>query len=412
MSDVSLLSQLFRKRVADTKDFNMINEANEDIGYPTGYLNFDFLNGYITYEADPATGKKKAYYSTGLTDGSYVAFIGNTGTGKTTLICQMAANIVRPFKTSTIFEDSLEAGLTHARRRSLSGFSDEEYKNRYIIRNSGITAENVYERIKMIHDLKIANPDQFLYDTGHKDSYGNPIMKFEPTIYILDSIAMLMPKKYTEEDELAGKSMGPASALIITSVFRSILPMLKAANIILFGINHILEDVQLTAMPKKQIVPYLKQGERLPKGRTITFLANNIIRIENQNKLKKDEGYKIEGSVTSVQILKSRSSGNKMATNLVFDFDNGFDPWLSLLRFMQDNKLIQGSGVSMYFDEEKKYKFSQSNFLEQIKSDAGFRNAFLAAVLPHLKAIPAQRDVIAESSYIGDLLSSPDIFSV
>lgn len=411
MSDVSLLSQLFRKRVAETKDFNMINEANEDIGYPTGYLNFDFLNGYITYEFDASTGQKKAYYSTGLTDGSYVAFIGNTGTGKTTLICQMAANIVRPFKTSTIFEDSLESGLTHARRRSLSGFSDEEYKNRYIIRNSGITAENVYERIKMIHDLKVSNPDQFLYDTGHKDSYGNPIMKFEPTIYIIDSIAMLMPKKYTEEDELAGKSMGPASALIITSVFRSILPMLKAANIILFGINHILEDVQLTAMPKKQIVPYLKQGERLPKGRTITFLANNIIRIENQNKLKKDEGYKIEGSVTSVQILKSRSSGNKMATNLIFDFDNGFDPWLSLLRFMQDNKLIQGSGVSMYFDDEKKYKFSQANFLEQIKTNPEFRNAFLAAVLPHLKAIPAQRDVIANSSYIGDLLSTPDIFA-
>ena len=178
----SLLSNMFRAKVADM-DYNMKTEAIEDIGYPTGYLNFDYMNGYITEEK--VNGQIVPYYSLGVTDGSYVAFVGNTGTGKTTLVCEMAANIVRPFKTSTIFEDSLEAGLTHARRRSLSGFSEQEYKDRYIIRNTGINAENLYKRIKMIHDLKVQNPQQFLYDTGHRDLYGNPIMKMEPTIYII-----------------------------------------------------------------------------------------------------------------------------------------------------------------------------------------------------------------------------------
>jgi hypothetical protein len=77
----------------------------------------------------------------------------------------------------------------------LSGFSEQEYKDRYIIRNTGINAENLYKRIKMIHDLKVQNPQQFLYDTGHRDLSGNPIMKMEPTIYIIDSIALLMPEK-------------------------------------------------------------------------------------------------------------------------------------------------------------------------------------------------------------------------
>ena len=407
----SMLSDMFRAKVANM-DFNMSSEATEDIGYPTGYLNFDYLNGYITEERDPVTGVSKPYYSLGITDGSYVAFIGNTGSGKTTLVCEMAANIVRPFKSSTIFEDSLEAGLTHARRRSLSKFNDQEYKDRYIIRNTGITAENVYKRIKMIHDMKTSQPQNFLYDTGRKDLYGQPIMKFEPTIYIIDSIALLMPEKYTEEDELRGNSAGAASALGVTTLFKFIFPMLKAANIILFGINHILEDVNMSIMPKKQIVPYLKQGERIPKGRTITFLANNIVRVENVSKIKADDGYKVEGSIVEISLVKSRSSGRKIGTRLVFDYDNGFDAWLSLLRFMQDRKLIYGAGASLYFDEEKKYKFSQANFREKIFTDEEFRNAFMRAVLPQLKLIPAERDVIAKDDHVTELLNSPDIFAV
>lgn len=407
---MSILSALFRSKVKDM-GYNMNTEASEDYGYPTGYLNFDFLNGYKTAEK-LENGVINPYYSLGITDGSYVAFIGNTGTGKTTLVCEMAANIVRPFRSSTIFEDSLEAGLTHARRRSLSKFNEEEYKNRYIIRNTGITAENVYQRIKMIHDMKTSKPEDFLYDTGRKDLYSQPIMKLEPTVYIIDSIALLMPEKYTEEDELKGNSAGAASALTVTNLFKMIFPMLKAANIILFGINHILEDVNMGIMPKKQIVPYLKQGERIPKGRTVTFLANNIIRIENVSKLKADDGYKIEGSVVDVSLVKSRSSGKKNGTRLVFDFNNGFCPWLSLLRFMQDSKAISGAGSSLYFDSEKKYRFSQANFREQIFENEEFRNAFMNAVLPLLKTLPSDKEVLAQDDHINDLLNNKMIFDV
>lgn len=406
---MSILTNLFRAKVADM-GYNMATEATEDCGYPTGYLNFDFLNGYQTEEK--VDGKIIPYYSLGITDGSYVAFIGNTGTGKTTMVCEMAANIARPFPTSTIFEDSLEAGLTHARRRSLSKFTDEEYRNRYIIRNTGITAENVYQRIKMIHDMKTGRPQDFLYDTGRKDLYGNPIMKFEPTVYIIDSIALLMPEKYTEEDELKGNSAGAASALTVTNLFKMIFPMLKAANIILFGINHILEDVNMGIMPKKQIVPYLKQGERIPKGRTVTFLANNIVRIENVAKLKPDDGYRIEGSIVEVSLVKSRSSGRKIGTKLVFDYDNGFCPWLSLLRFMQDQKAISGGGSSLYFEPEKIYRFSQANFRDQIFNNSAFRAAFMEAVLPLLKNIPRERDIIAQDDHVVDLLNTASIFTV
>lgn len=409
----SLLSDMFREKVAKM-GYDMRNEAVPAIGYPTGFLNFDYLNGYIAVEKNNDTGEFEEYYNLGIEDGSYVSFISNTGVGKSTLVCQIAANIARRFDTTTIFEDMIEAtGMNDARRLELSKFSEEEYRKRYVIRNTGVTTESIYARIKMIHDLKIEHPENFLYDTGRKDLQGKPIMKLEPTIYIIDSIAMLMPEKYIEEDEMAGKSMGAASALIASNVFKMIIPLLKSANIILFGINHILEDVQMTAMPKKNPVPYLKQGERIPKGRTATFLANNIIRLDNANKLKVEEGYRIEGGVIEVSLVKSRASGKKKPTRLVLDFANGFDPWLSVLETMKYNKLIYGGGASLAIDPEKQFKFSLGTFRDKVLNDVDFRNAFIKHSLNYLKTTVMKNTIVnIDENHIDDLISNPDLFKV
>lgn len=409
----SLLSDMFREKVSKM-GYDMRNEAVPAIGYPTGFLNFDYLNGYIATEKNPETEEYEEYYNLGIEDGSYVSFIANTGVGKSTLVCQIAANIARRFETTTIFEDMIEAtGMNDSRRLELSKFTEDEYKKRYIIRNTGVTTESIYARIKMIHDLKIEHPEDFIYDTGRKDLQGKPIMKLEPTIYIIDSIAMLMPEKYIEEDELAGKSMGAASALIASNVFKMIIPLLKSANIILFGINHILEDVQMTAMPKKNPVPYLKQGERIPKGRTATFLANNIIRLDNANKLKVDEGYHIEGSVIEASLVKSRASGKKKPTRLVLDFANGFDPWLSALETMKYNKLLYGGGASLAVDPEKQFKFSLGTFRDKVLSDQEFRNAFVKHALDYLKTtVMRSATTNIDENHIDDLISNPDLFKV
>ena len=409
----SLLSDMFREKVSKM-GYDMRNEAVPAIGYPTGFLNFDYLNGYIATEKNPETEEYEEYYNLGIEDGSYVSFIANTGVGKSTLVCQIAANIARRFETTTIFEDMIEAtGMNDSRRLELSKFTEDEYKKRYIIRNTGVTTESIYARIKMIHDLKIEHPEDFIYDTGRRDLQGKPIMKLEPTIYIIDSIAMLMPEKYIEEDELAGKSMGAASALIASNVFKMIIPLLKSANIILFGINHILEDVQMTAMPKKNPVPYLKQGERIPKGRTATFLANNIIRLDNANKLKLDEGYHIEGSVIEASLVKSRASGKKKPTRLVLDFANGFDPWLSALETMKYNKLLYGGGASLAVDPEKQFKFSLGTFRDKVLNDQEFRNAFVKHSLDYLKTtVMRSATTNIDENHIDDLISNPDLFKV
>ena len=106
----SMLEQMFREKAA-SMDFSMKQEAKEDTGYPSGFLNFDYQNGFINDER-LSNGELHPYYVLGITDGSYNAFIGNTGCGKSTLVTQIAANIARQYKTSTIFEDNIEGGMT------------------------------------------------------------------------------------------------------------------------------------------------------------------------------------------------------------------------------------------------------------------------------------------------------------
>lgn len=263
MADVSILSAAFRQSVAKHKDFRMKNESEFDVAYPTGFLNFDFTNGTIIKVESQEVSMK--YYSIGLTDGALITVIGRSGCGKTTFITQAASNIVRRYKTSCVFEDSIEGGLTSTRRQLLSRFTADEVKSKFVTRNTGITAENFYERIKMIHDLKVNNREAYEYDTGLYDDTGNRIFKLEPTVYILDSIALIMPDKYSDEEELSGQMSVTAGAKAIADIFRKIVPMLKTANIMLFVVNHILEDVNMGITPKKPQLAFLKVGERLPK---------------------------------------------------------------------------------------------------------------------------------------------------
>lgn len=260
----SILAQQFREQVSKHKDFRMKNETEFGIGYPTGFLGFDFKNGAVIHVKSEE--RNFTYYSIGIVDGSLVTVIGRSGCGKTTWVMQVAANIVRPFKTSCIFEDSIEAGVTEPRKETLSKFYGEELRKRFVSRNTGITAENFYERMKMIHDLKMDNRKEYEYDTKLYDNAGNRVYKLEPTVYILDSLAMLMPEKFTEEDDLSGQMSATAAAKMNAAIFKRIVPMLKSANIILLVINHILDDVSINPMMKKKaMLSFLKVGETLPK---------------------------------------------------------------------------------------------------------------------------------------------------
>lgn len=386
---MALLTDMFRTEVSKSKDLSMAAEATPDIGYNTGYANFDFLNGHFYDINNDEKNIHKRVLVTGITDGSFNMIIGRTGCGKSTFTEQIAANIVRPFKTSTIFIDSTESmSMTWDRRESISGLHGDELKNRYIVRDSGISAENFYKRIKMIYNMKMSNKEKFMYDTGRIDSFGNKIYKFEPTVYILDSIPLLEPENEFERDELGGNMTTTAAAKVITQIFRGIIQPLKAANIILFGINHILSAVQIGPFPSKPDLAYLKPGETLPRGRTVSYLANTVIRLDDATKLKSSEKYKVDGSLVTVSLVKTRSTFSNKHTQLVLNFATGFDPIISALVFMQNTDRIHGAGIGLYLDDHTDMKFSMGNFKTKLKENVEFAKAFTKAYTEELLKLP------------------------
>lgn len=374
---MGLLATKFREKTSKEKDVRMKKEAEQDVSYSTGFLSFDFMNGTVVH-VNKKDGTKYQYNSIGIVDGSMVMVIGRSGCGKTTFIMQSASNIIKPFKTSCIFHDDIEGGITKSRKEKLTGLHGKELNERYISRNSGITAENFYERIKMIHDIKvIENREEFEYDTGLLSTDGDPIYKLEPTVYILDSLAMLMPEKYTDEEELSGQMSATAAAKTNSSLFKRVIPMLKEANIILFIVNHITEKVEINAFSKTPaLVSYLKPGETLPGGRAPIYLSNLLIRLDDGTKLKEKDGFGINASIVDITILKSRTAPVNSTVSLIFNYSEGFDKELSLFYLLKEFGYINGAGAYLYIGDRSDIKFSQKMFKTKLSESPELQEIF------------------------------------
>lgn len=394
---MSFLINSFRELVAKDKDFANKQEATSDILYPTGFPNFDVTNGYVAEGYNPKTKETYTYYNTGICDGSINLIIARSGSGKSTFCVQSAANIVRPFPDGAIFEENIEGGMTTQRRIQLSRFSMEETKRRFIVRNSGITIENFYKRVKAIHDLKMANIDKFSYDTGIHDIYGEPVIKMIPTVVILDSLATISTEKVADEKEMSGQMSQTAAAKAIAAALRSLTPSCKEAGITILMINHITQKVEINPMmhSKSQTI-YLKNTETLPRGVTPIYLANNVIRIDDSAKLKPEEGFGISGSIATFSLVKSRSAKANSATKMVFDQEVGFDPELSMYVFLKDSGYVNGSGVGYYLGDHTEYKFAQKNFKKKLAEDEGFRKVFQEVSFDALSKIINQPRMLEE----------------
>ena len=378
---MTLLSQAFRAQVKQTKDISQKNEMTYSVSYPTGFLNLDFANGYI----QEINGTLK--YELGLSDGSINMIISGSGVGKTTICTQIATNIARRYKSSVVFYEQAEVGTNIQRIKNISGISsDDEFSKEFVIRDAGITIESVYERVKMVHDIKVNNQSDYLYDTGMIDMRGDPIFKFEPTIFIVDSVKMVLSKKNAEADE-SNNMAAAVNAKANSEYYTKMVPLCREANIIMLLINHITTDINTGFLPKKSELAYLKQGEHISGGKSLTYIQNNIFRLDIKSKLKPEEGFGISGSVVNVDIVKSRTNkSDRSRCFLVFDQEVGYDDNLSLLLLLKENKLLEGSGAYLKLPGYDK-KFTQKQFKEYLYSDQNFYNAFISTCVEFIKTV-------------------------
>ena len=411
---MSLLLNNFNKVMSKSKDFGAKETAKFDVMYSTGFLAIDYLNGTVVHVK--GNDRDFSYNSCGIVDGSTNTIIGRSGSGKSTLLMQICGNIVRPFiekdMSTGLFIDDIEGSLPYARKEFLLGLTEEQITEYTVIRNSGITAENLYKRIKAIADEKINNEKEYTYDTGYYDIHGNRVFKMIPTVYVVDSLPMLLPENLSDEDDLAGSMAASSIAKTNTMVFKQISQLCKKANIIFFTINHILEEIQMGFIPKAAQISGLKQGERLPGGRAAIYLANNMLRVDDTNTLKPDKDYGIDGSIISMTLVKSRTNATKKSIPLIFNKTEGrFDEILSLFNLLKTEGVFSGAGAYQYLDDAPDAKFSQRNFKDVLAKSPELQKAFakacykiLSTYLSETKAVEA--DVSEVSSNINSMFNS------
>lgn len=373
------LHEKFREKVSKLKVSGVANIAEFDVLYPTGFLALDYLNGTVVHVESEE--RNFTYNAVGIVDGSANTFIGRSSSGKSTLAIQIAGKIVKPFiknkMDSGIYIDDIEGSLPQVRKEFLLGLSQEEIADYVEIRNSGITTENLYQRIQAIHDIKVENRKDYEYDSGLFDTYGNRIFKLIPTVYIIDSLPMLLPEEVAEKDELSGSMTASSIAKSNTQLLKKVAQLCKEANIILFTINHILDEIQMGFIPKAAQISGLKQGERLPGGKAAIYLANNMFRTDDSLTLKADKDFGIDGSVVTLTLIKSRTNATKRSVPLIFNKTEGyFDNILSLFMLLKNEGRIKGAGVGSYLEGCPDVKFSQKNFKQQLENHKELRDAF------------------------------------
>lgn len=226
------LINLFKQEAIKQKKPELARSSRTPLGFPTGLDLLDFKNGMAVYPDG-----HKPYMSLGITEGTYVMWIGASGSGKTTVALQSAFEIIKPYEKGVIFHYDLETATTKSRVKKLTGASNEYLKEHYFHKDTGITSENFYETIRMISKLKQENREEYEVHTGRYDEEGEEIVILAPTVMILDSLPLLVPEKITEEEELSGQMSRTSAAKMNAAVFRQILPELKKSNIILYVIK-------------------------------------------------------------------------------------------------------------------------------------------------------------------------------
>ena len=193
-----------------------------------------------------------------------------------------------------------------------------------------------------------------------------------------------------------------AAAKVNAQIFRKVVPMLKTANIMLFVVNHITDDVSINPMMKKKAqLSYLKVGETLPGGKTPVYLSNLLIRFDDNSKMKDTEGFGINGTLVDLTLLKSRTSNSGNSMTLVFDYKKGFDADLSLFNLLKDLKMVNGAGAYLYLGDRSDMKFSQKQFKAKLQENEEFQKVFLETALQALQTIindPGEPEEYKESN--------------
>lgn len=273
MSKNILLNALRDNEASKGKKGDDFFDANAStISYSTGFPVLDYYLGYKVNVYDDDGQYLYSYPSVGITAGSYVLFIGKPSTSKTATAIKIASNIVRKFDNGLVIHFDLEQALNYSRIQALTRIPMNELESKYILRQEDCTLENMKSTIMRLYNEKVNNPNDYMYNTGLKNEFGEEIQAFVPTVLILDSIATITmsidggeAKKLEKLEEISTQTDRMRLTGEIGRFFNEILPYLRKANITLIAINQIKTNPQMGIVKSPAEILGLKQDETLSR---------------------------------------------------------------------------------------------------------------------------------------------------
>lgn len=361
--------------------------AQTSVSYPTGFLPFDYRNGYKVQVLDTSKSSIKTYASIGVMGGTFVTIIGKSGVAKTTWCVQTAYNMIKDYgENAFVIHYDLEQALNYTRIQNITGANPQDLTDRYILRQEKNYLEDIFDSIIAIANEKEADKKAFQYNTGLVDEFNNPITTYVPTVVLIDSIPSLASKDMDEE-EMKGQTEAMRMAQKLKQFYKKLLPVIKTYNITVFTINHINSKVEMNAFTKTQPqVMYLKMDESVPGGTAPIYYANTFVKFVSAGKFNtEDNGF--DGFMVRAELLKSRSNKAGQSCNMIYNQATGFDPILTLYQYAEDEGLVDGRNPYRYFKGYEDAKFDSRKFRKDFNDNAKVREALMQTVVPRLESM-------------------------
>ena len=343
----------------------------------TGFPLFDYYSGAVVNVHDEMGRLVGQEPRIGQAAGTFNLLIGGSGSGKTTIGAQIAANIIRQYRYANVIHFDCEQRFDVSRAETITklpaSFFDSVNGERYMIKSGSSGLDIIQEMIVKLYVQKMKLKEQLSVKSGFKDEFGRDVMILEPTVILIDSITTVLnetfnpdsAKEAADAESLRTNTEGARDAKTLKGFFKDIIPLCKEANIIVYGINHINSNMSMNAfVPVAKQQNYLKQDESIPGGKTMIYYPFNIVKLTAKPSDDfTEEGDGFAGHMVMVEPIKSSSnqSGNNskgISFELVFSHKEGFDNLRSMVMYGRDHGLIEGNKARLKFRDDPDCTFT------------------------------------------------------
>lgn len=371
--------------------------------HKTGFHLFDYYFGSVINIHNELGEIVRQEPRVGQAAGTFNLFIGNTGSGKTTLASQIAANIIRQYRYSNVIHYDCENRFDVSRCETItqlpaSFFDGSVGPERYMIKTGLVGLDVIQEMIVKTYVSKMKLKKDLIVPSGFKNEFGKDVMIFEPTVIVIDSMTSVVNETFNPEnskdasdaEKMRGNTEGARDAKSLKGFFKDVLPLCKEANIIIFGINHINNNMSMNSfIPVAKQQNFLKQDESIPGGKTMLYYPFNIVKLiakPSDDFTEDSDGF--AGHMVMVEPIKSSSnqSGNNskgVSFEMVFSFKYGFDALRTIILYGKDIGVIEGNKTRMKFKEDDSFTFSLKNIVHE-KDEKPIWENIKKYIFPHL----------------------------